>query len=82
MWSTFLTIGVILLVVLTVGLIPLVLVLIWRSGYAKGWQAAHTSPPKCTKCGYVLLGLIEPRCPECGTAVSKLMLYKAPVAYD
>lgn len=22
--------------------------------------------PKCTRCGYALLGLREPRCPECG----------------
>jgi hypothetical protein len=25
------------------------------------------SPYECQKCGYLLYGLIEPRCPECGT---------------
>ncbi|MHC4179143.1 MAG: hypothetical protein ACYSWU_16640, partial [Planctomycetota bacterium] len=26
----------------------------------------------CLKCGYNLTGLVEPRCPECGTATSRL----------
>lgn len=33
------------------------------------WIAQHRErekPPRCAKCGYLLFGLTEPRCPECG----------------
>lgn len=26
-------------------------------------------PPRCDRCGYILLGLFAPRCPECGTPI-------------
>lgn len=30
-------------------------------------RALRTKPGHCRKCGYCLTGLVEPRCPECGT---------------
>lgn len=34
-------------------------------------MSASTSPPEtvCRKCGYILKGLAEPRCPECGEQI-------------
>ena len=29
--------------------------------------ASHTREPRCTNCGYLLCGLPQKRCPECGT---------------
>jgi hypothetical protein len=31
-------------------------------------------PPKCEKCDYLLTGLVEPRCPECGTPFEPMLL--------
>jgi len=37
----------------------------------------------CHKCGYLLTGLTEPRCPECGTAFDPALLEKlSPNAGD
>ena len=38
------------------------------------------SPNECERCGYLLYGLTEPRCPECGTAFppEKLATMKPP----
>ena len=33
-------------------------------------RAARRAKGLCLKCGYNLTGLVEPRCPECGTAMS------------
>jgi hypothetical protein len=30
--------------------------------------------PQCKACGYILLGLTEPRCPECGYAFDPKLL--------
>jgi hypothetical protein len=32
-----------------------------------GYQIADPGMPNCRRCGYILVGLPEPRCPECGT---------------
>ena len=36
-------------------------------GYRRRWRPEY-GPGKCAQCGYDLRGLVEPRCPECGTA--------------
>ena len=58
--------GVLLLVALTLGLVLLVVFLIWRDGYIRGWRAARDKPPTCPKCKYNMSGLTQCRCPECG----------------
>lgn len=45
------------------------------------WKCPPARPPnECAHCGYLLYGLTEPRCPECGTAFppEKLALMKPP----
>lgn len=32
-------------------------------------HVCHQTIVRCRKCGYILRGLVEPRCPECGTGV-------------
>ena len=32
------------------------------------WAGAGDGTCRCRKCGYILRGLTEPRCPECGEA--------------
>ncbi len=34
------------------------------------WPPRQGHAPYCAKCGYSLIGLDSPRCPECGTAIS------------
>ncbi len=46
----------------------LVFVTWWVTVKFSAWRYARTHRPGvCTKCGYDLRGLPEPRCPECGT---------------
>lgn len=40
-------------------------------------RRAVTKSPRCDNCGYVLKGLPQPRCPECGTAFSLHVLESA-----
>jgi predicted RNA-binding Zn-ribbon protein involved in translation (DUF1610 family) len=50
--------------------LPLILVagiayLIYRLVRAR----AQNNETRCRKCGYILRGITEPRCPECGTSI-------------
>ena len=31
--------------------------------------ASESGGPRCRKCGYILRGITEPRCPECGERI-------------
>ncbi len=73
-------VGIWLLVVLVVGLTMLVVHLIWRNGYVRGWRASRNQPPICPECGYNLSGLTHCRCPECGTEYTLDQLWQMPVA--
>ena len=56
-----------ILLVLAHGLIPMHIgigVYHWLS--APRWDGDHT---RCGRCGYILSGLKEPRCSECGVAI-------------
>ncbi len=69
--------GVVVLVVLTVGVTGLAAILIWRNGYLQGWRNARKASPLCPKCGYNLSGLTQCRCPECGTEYRLDKLWRA-----
>ncbi|MGB0715460.1 MAG: hypothetical protein ACPGXK_06255 [Phycisphaerae bacterium] len=60
------SVGVAVLVFLTIMLVMIAGILVWRDGYLRGWRAARLKPPKCLACGYNLSGLEACRCPECG----------------
>lgn len=76
----WLDVGVWLLVALTAGLTLLVVFLIWRDGYLKGWRAARADrPPHCPTCKYNMAGLTQCRCPECGTEYTLDQLWSTPV---
>jgi hypothetical protein len=66
-WQPWLNIGVVLLVLLTLGVAILAVFLIWRDGYRRGWMSRPVHPPRCLNCGYNLSGLTHCRCPECGS---------------
>ena len=66
-WQTWLSLGVVLLILLTIGVTMLVIFLIWRDGYRRGWLSRPNHPPRSLKCGYNLSGLTHCRCPECGS---------------
>jgi hypothetical protein len=53
-------------------LLELALVRVWRGKYLRElWTVmAEHGIPTCTQCGYSLAGTTEPRCPECGAAVT------------
>jgi len=59
-------VGVFFLVALTAGVTLLVLWLVWRNGFVRGWRHARKDAPCCPVCGYNLSGLTHCRCPECG----------------
>jgi hypothetical protein len=40
----------------------------------KRLKALDSRPPKCAKCGYLLVGLEVPQCPECGTPFDPALL--------
>lgn len=42
---------------------------------------AEHDPSRCVKCGYLLYGLSEPRCPECGTAFDLSAVGEPPTPY-
>lgn len=50
------------------------------------WTARHIprvhQPWVCAKCGYLLYGLIEPRCPECARPFDSAVLRLAPPASE
>lgn len=62
----FVSIGVLLLVLLTGFLGLFGLYVIWKMGFAQGWKRARSSPPACPDCHYDMTGLTHCRCPECG----------------
>ncbi len=53
--------------VFTVGSLPLVIAVTRR-------VPRYTNPWRCAGCGYLLYGLREPRCPECGTPFDAALL--------
>ncbi len=82
MGLTWIDIGVLLLVVVTVAAAALFAFLVWRSGYVRGWRAARHTPPICPACGYNMTGLSECRCPECGAAYRLDQLWRMPIHWD
>ncbi len=58
-----------------IGLVVLVLLAIVPGMVAYGLLTHHFGPQasdresRCRQCGYILRGLSEPRCPECGEAI-------------
>ncbi len=38
-------------------------------GLERWWPLGYRGPTRCGGCGYVLHGLREPRCPECGLVI-------------
>lgn len=66
-WQTWVSLGVVLLVLLTLLVAILAVFLIWKDGYRRGWMSRPIHPPRCLKCGYNLSGLTHCRCPECGS---------------
>ena len=75
----FVTVGVLLLVLLTAGLTLFVVFLVWRNGYVRGWRRARQAAPRCPKCGYNLSGLTHCRCPECGVEYRLEELWCVPL---
>lgn len=47
---------------LIVGVAVLLVLLLWR-------QKKRDNATRCRKCGYILRGITEPRCPECGERI-------------
>jgi hypothetical protein len=73
--------GVVLLLVLSIPVTVLVVYLIWRDGYVKGWRAARRDVGvHCPRCGYSLAGLTHARCPECGVELTLDDLWRRYVA--
>lgn len=54
-------------------------IIAWHRGSAIGRPKA---PGFCQACGYVLHGLTEPRCPECGTPFDPRLLVQAGLRAD
>lgn len=79
MRADWVTIGVIVLVGLTLVVTLLAVFLVWRDGYVRGWRAARCKPPTCPDCGYRLTGLSQCRCPECGASYTLDQLWKAAI---
>lgn len=75
----FVSIGVLLLVLLTLVVAALFVFLVWRNGYVRGWRAARETPPTCPTCGYEMTGLTQCRCPECGREYTLEELWRTPV---
>ncbi len=73
----FVSIGVLLLVILTLVVAAMFVFLVWRNGYVRGWRVAREAPPHCPSCGYSLTGLNHCRCPECGKEYTLDDLWKA-----
>ncbi|MBP7937183.1 MAG: hypothetical protein KA354_21270 [Phycisphaerae bacterium] len=49
--------------------------------FTAAWKIPPSPAPyECARCGYLLYGLAEPRCPECGTPfpLEKLAMMKPP----
>ena len=49
------------------------------AGYGWAWMnpLRPSSPMLCSSCGYVLMGLAEPRCPECGVTFNPAVVRRA-----
>ncbi len=71
--------GIALLVILTVSVTISAVWLLWRNGYERGWRAARDIPPTCPNCGYNLTGLTACRCPECGKQFTLETLWRSAV---
>ena len=82
MGLTLIDIGVLVLVVLTVGVVMFFAFLLWRNGYVRGWRAARDVPPTCPDCGYNLSGLTQCRCPECGAMYEIDKLWRTAISVD
>ncbi len=78
-WDLLITVGVILLVVLTGGVTLFAIFLLWRDGFRRGWRSAREQPPICPACGYNLSGLPQGRCPEGGSEFLLDELWRTPV---
>ena len=52
--------------------------------FRRKWEAEKlrraNEPPQCRECGYILIGLPEPRCPECGRAFDPELITWTPAA--
>ncbi|MFQ5413699.1 MAG: hypothetical protein ACE5E6_04490 [Phycisphaerae bacterium] len=75
----WITIGVFVLLLLTIGVVVLAAALLWRDGFKRGWRRARHAPPVCPGCGYNLSGLTQCRCPECGRTYRLDELWQTPV---
>lgn len=60
------TVGAALAAVALVAAVPVVLVISVIVRAARAEIRCAPSDVRCRGCGYLLLGLSEPRCPECG----------------
>ncbi|QQE13091.1 hypothetical protein JD969_06415 [Planctomycetota bacterium] len=46
--------------------------------YRHSLRPKHALAWKCSKCSHTLVGLFEPRCPECGTYLTQTQIQNAP----
>ena len=56
-----------MVVLFAIAALPIALSLIWFEGLPKPRTGADET--RCRKCGYILRGISEPRCPECGERI-------------
>ena len=79
MSGVLVSIGILLLVALTVGVATMFTYLVWRAGFNSGWRGARSNSPQCPRCGYHMGGQRHCRCPECGTEGTLEQLWRTPV---
>jgi len=44
-------------------------VVVYVVNYVETYKADRYDETRCRKCGYILRGITEPRCPECGERI-------------